>query len=375
MKRRILPVLLAAVLLLSSLSACRSAEYLHIQEHVDPFSYKETTEETESPRLIASSYYDLRDVLISQMMDGAEHSQIFLENYTADVENDMKRLVTYMTDSDPVGAYAIDYINYELFSGQHEQSVAVDVVYRRSASEIAAIRSVRGNEQADNFVIAALEEFAPSVTLQISGYVQEDFEKTIREYCLYHPEKTVPCSDFSVSIYPKTGNVRVAEFHFSYEQTKEELRSTVSDTAVALSSAYNYMRYGQTQKDCASLALSYLVGRFQYTESDNATVYSLLCKGEANSMAFASVFAYLCRNADIDCVIAEGTKNEIPYDWVMIQIDNAWYHLDVYDTVMNESRELELKTDDQMTEYQWDTEAYPVCNGVQPTAETPPDEP
>lgn len=373
MKHRIVPTLLATVLLLGCLSGCRSAEYLHIQEHIDPFSYKETTEATETPRLTAGSYYELRSVLISLVTDGAEHSEIFLEDYPADADSDMKRLVNYMTQVDPVGAYAIDYVNYELSPGQRERSVTFDLVYRRSAGEIAAIRSVRGNEQADKLVFAALEEFAPSVTLQISGYKQEDFEKTIREYCLYHPEKTVMCSEVSASVYPESGNVRVVEFHFTYEQTKDELRNTVSDTAVALSSAYNYMRYGQTQTDCASLALSYLSGRFQYVESEDATVYSLLCKGTANSSAFASAFAYLCRSAEIECHIVEGEKNAQPYSWIMLQLDEAWYHFDIYQTVMNESRTLELRTDADMTGFTWDTEQYPVCDGTKPLEEQPPE--
>lgn len=371
--KRCMAIFLLAVLL-CSVSACRSAEYLHIQEHVDPFSYKETTEqETEAPRLSASDYYSLRSVLLSLMTDGAEHTQVFLENYSGSADTDLKRVCVYMTDTDPVGAFAIDYINYELINDRSGLSAIFDIVYRRSAGEIAAIRSVRGNEQADNAIYAALEEFAPSVTLQISGYTDEDFEKTVRAYCLQHPDKTVLCDEVSVSVYPQTGNVRVAEFHFRYDATKDELRSMTADTATVLTSAYNYMRYGETAEDCAKLALSYLVGRFRYEEDPAATVYTLLCEGISNSMAFSSAFARLCNNADIPCLIVEGEKQSQPYDWTLLQVNGVWYHFDVAQTVLSESRELNLKTDSEMSEYDWDTEAYPVCDGT-PVETQPPEE-
>lgn len=371
MKPKLIIVLVAVSILLCGCAAFKTADYLHIQEHVDPFSYKETIpEETQAKQLSADDYYSLRSVLISLMTEGTEHAQIYFEQYNGDIENDLKRVVSYLSEVDPVGAYAVDYINYERVNERSRSSVVFDFVYRRSANEIASIRSVRGNEQANKLIYAALDEFAPSITLQISGYTDEDFEKSIRTYCLYHPEKSVLCSKISVSVYPDSGNVRIVELHFNYDITKDELRTRAEDTATALSSAYNYMRYGDSAQDCATLALSYLVGRFQYEEREDATVYSLLCEGKSNSMAFSSAFAYLCKNADIPCYIVEGTKYDVPYDWVMLQIDELWYHFDVSQTVLSESRVLSLKKDQEMAGYLWNTEAYPSCDGIVSTTES-----
>lgn len=372
--KRILAAAIAILLLCSGCASFRSAEYWNVEEHVDPFSYKETTEpaETAPERLTAGDYYELRAMLLSLMTDGIEHAEIYLESYNGRKDEDLKRAVAYVSGSDPVGAYAIDYINYELTREKGQYLVTYDAVYRRSASEIASIRSVRGNEQANTLLCASLEEFAPSVTLQISGYSEEDFEKTICEYCLYHPDKTVPCTDISVSVYPDSGNVRVVEIHLQYDQSREELRMIASDTAAALSSAYDYMRYGRTALARAELALSYLVGRFDYEQSESASVYSLLCEGIANSTAFSSAFAYLCQRADIPCVVVNGTKDGEPYTWTMLQIDELWYHADISATVLQESRTLNLLTDGQMAGYSWDTETYPVCTGV--TEESQPSE-
>ena len=361
------------VVLLCGLTACRSSDYLSVQEHQDPFSYKETTvEDTQEQELRVSDYYSLRTALISLMTQGEEHAQVYLDGYSGNADNDLKRVVSYLTESDPVGAYAIDYINYERQRTPGSNAVLFDVVYRRSANEIAAIRSVRGNEQANSVLYTALEEFAPSVTLQISGYTEEDFAQTVREYCLYHPEKTVPCSDLSVSVYPQSGNVRVVEFHFSYDLSREDLRIRTGDTATALSSAYNYIRYGQSAEDCLKLTLSYLIGRFPYKESEDASVYSLLCEGVSDSTAFSSVLAYLCRNAKIPCFVVEGTKQGIPYCWTVLQIDGVWYHLDLARNVLEENRTLLLMTDSEMLGYDWDSEKYPVCDGI---PEEPPTEP
>lgn len=367
MKNRVFAVLLA-VMLFAGCSAYRSAEYLNVQEHVDPFSYKETEETTEDEPLTASTYYDLRSVLTTLMTEGTEHAEIQILRYSGNLDDDLRRVVDDLTQIDPVGAYAIDYINYETIGDAGRTVVDVNLVYRRSAGEIASIRSVRGNDQADQLLYNALEEFAPSLTLQISGYADEDFEETIRSYCLYHPDKTAFCDTVSVSLYPQSGNVRVVEFHFSYEKPKDELRTTASDTATALSSAYNYMRYAETPRDRATLALSYLAGRFEYVQSEDASVYTLLCEGTANSTVVSSAFAFLCKSAEIPCRIIEGTKYQQPYTWVMIELESVWYHLDVSEAVFRESRALTLKTDAEMNGYDWQRELFPISNGV-PIAE------
>ncbi len=363
MKNRAAAVVLAA-LLLAGCSAYQSAEYLNVQEHVDPFSYKETEATAADEPLTANTYYDLRSALTRLMTEGTEHAEIQVTRYSGNLNVDMRRVVDDLTQTDPVGAYAIDYINYETSGDARRAVVDVNLVYRRSAGEIASIRSVRGNEQADQLLYAALEEFAPSITLQISGYTDEDFEETIRSYCLYHPDKTAFCDNVSVAVYPQSGNVRVVEFHFSYEKSKDELRSTASDTATALSSAYNYMRYAETPRDRATLALSYLVGRFEYELSDDATVYTLLCEGVANSTVVSSAFAFLCRSAEIPCHIIEGSKYHQPYTWVMIELESTWYHLDIADAVFKDNRILSLKTDTEMSGFDWQKDVFPVCNGV-----------
>lgn len=366
MKKRVFAVFLAA-LVFAGCSAYQSAEYLNIQEHADPFSYKENNSDQDK-HLSASSYYDLLSALMTMMTDGIEHAEIQAARYNGDLDEDIKRLVDNLTQTDPVGAYAIDYINYETVERSGQTVIDVNMVYRRSASEIASIRSVRGNEQADQLLYAALEEFAPSITLQISGYTDEDFEETIRSYCLYHPDKTAACDNVSIAVYPENGNVRVIEFHFSYEKSRDELRSTAADTATVLSSAYNYMRYAETAKERATLALSYLAGRFEYEQSDEATVYTLLCEGTANSTVVSSAFAFLCRSAEIPCYIIEGTNNYQPYTWVMIQLESTWYHVDIADAVFKESRVLNLRTDSEMKGFDWQRDLLPVCNGV-PLAE------
>lgn len=363
MKKRIFPLLLAA-LLLAGCSAYQSAEYLNVQEHVDPFSYKESETEAVDEPMTASTYYDLRSALTTLMTEGTEHAEIQIVRYSGNLDNDLKRVVDYLTQTDPVGAYAIDYINYEASATGEKTVVNFDLVYRRSASEIAAIRSVRGNDQADQILYTALEEFAPSITLQISGYTDENFEETIRSYCLYHPDKTAFCETVSVSVYPQSGNVRVVEFHFSYDKPRDDLRATASDTATALMSAYNYMRYAETPQERATLALSYLAGRFEYEQSEDATVYSLLCEGTANCTVVSSAFAFLCKNADIPCYIVEGTRHQQPYTWVMIEIDATWFHVDISDAVFREDRTLVLKTDAEMSAFTWEQEEYPVCDGV-----------
>lgn len=383
-QKRALTALLAALLLLTGCGLVRNS-YVTVYEHRDPYAYKEEptteseTEQVEPTLQTASNYYAILSILRGFVSDGIEHGQFLIENYRGDLEQDLQNVFHALKTEDPIGAYAIDYIDYFRTWKGSVCVVTVDAVYRRSTSEIEAIRPVRGNERAMAIIRETLDQLGTSVTLQISGYQEEDLVSSIHRYCLEHPNIIVQMPEISVSIYPETGNVRVVELHFIYDTDRDTLRGMQNEVESVLNSADRYARYAPEELTRLTLVFSYLTSRFPYTEDEtDGSVYRLLCEGVGNSESFASITAYLCQRIGVSCIFVEGTRTvsvvdesgvlqseEAPYVWNIVCLDGQYYHIDLQADALAGNETCTLLIDEEMNGYFWNRDAYPTCSGAE----------
>ena len=96
--------------------------------------------------------------------------------------------------------------------------------------------------------------------------------------------------------------------------------------------------------------------RFDYTlETSITPAYSLLGHGVGDSKAFATVYAAMCRRADLECLVITGTRDGEPWTWNMVCDDGTYYHLDL----LSSHRGFQELTDNEMEGYVWDYSAYP----------------
>ena len=369
MKRQYLCFLFILLLVCSGCSRLLPKDDLFVAEHDDPFSYKEETEppeteETEPPIPSAGNYYTMRSIIQEYVNQGVEHGQLLLQQYEGDIDQDLRRVVKYLTTEDPVVAYATDYLYCERYPYRDGWLVSVDVIFRRSVSEIQAIEPVRGNEAAMEKLLDAMTQLQSSLTLRISGYTPEDLSSKLFDYCMEHPDTMVEIPQIAVSVYPENGNVRVVEVHFTFDHDRETIRAMRQESNSILDSAYNYIRYAPTELEKLSMLNDYLTGRFPYTEDpENASVYSLLCQGVCDSKSYAAVVAYLCGKTGIACQIVSGERGELPYWWNIVQSDGLYYHVDLLRDNL-EQNDVSFRLDQDMTDYVWDRDSYPVCDGV-----------
>ena len=394
MRKRVLTAALLAAFLLSGCGLLRDS-YLSVSEHNDPYAYSEQTEPptepepTEPALQSASNYYAIKSILRSFVVDGVEHGSFLLEDYSGDPDEELQEAFDSIKTEDPIGAYAVDYMEYGHTEQDGNWLVTVDAVYRRSASEIEAIQSVRGNDRAMELIQQTIDQFGTAVTLQISGYQEADLAGQIRRYCLEHPNVVVEMPTISASLYPEQGNVRVVELHFSYRSDRESLRTMQSEVDSVLASAERYVHYATDDRTKLGLLYTYLTSRFPYAEDpENGSVYRLLCEGFGSSESFAAVTAYLCGRIGLECQIVEGTRYDpaqtdeegLPlatdYVWNVVQIDGAYYHVDLQACALERAEECRLLTDAEMDGYEWERENYPVCAGpipeeTEPETQTP----
>lgn len=367
--KRILAAELLLCLLLCGCKRIYPNEYLKLTEHKAPYAYKNDSSDGQNdavPTPVVSDYYALRSALSGFVTEGVEHAQVQMENYRGDEEQDINRVKVYLTEEDPICAYAIDYISLERKQNEDGWLITVDAVYRRSVREIESILFVRGNAAAAESMRSAMTQFQNSVTVRISGYSEEDFSRSLTDYCKQHPELMCVLPEITTAVYPETGNVRVVEVHFQYPNDSQDLRNMRSEADSILSSAYNYVRYTPEDAEKLRLIYTYFSSRFPYLEDEqNATVYSLLCEGVGSSVCYASVVNYLCAKIGLNSWIVSGTLNGEPHDWNVIEVDGICWHYD-YERSAVRGQEPRPMTDAQMTGYEWDTELYPACTGAAP---------
>ena len=102
---------------------------------------------------------------------------------------------------------------------------------------------------------------------------------------------------------------------------------------------------------------SFLMERFDYKlETSINPAYSLLRYGVGDCKAFAQVYANMCRNAELECLVVTGTRDGEPWYWNLVRIGEEDYHVDLLTCVSN--GEFTLMTPQDMENYVWDYLEY-----------------
>lgn len=363
--------------LLAGLSACGADDsYLSVRTHVEPsIPATETPQQEEPPT--AGNRSELRGAMLSFVRNWTEQGEIRISGYSGDLTADLTETVRYITQEDPIGAYAVDYADAELRGDAQTGTVEVSIVFRRSAAEIDAIVTVSGVNGAHAKIRQALANFDAALTLRIRSYEDADFSGYIRTYCLEHPDSAMALPEVSAAVYPETGETRILELHFTYSQPRDTLRSMQAAVNTILDSAAAYVESGTTPRRCAELLARFLLTRFTYTtaeETPDMPAYDLLSSGRAHSLSFASVFYAECTRAGLACRLVSGTRGSETHWWNLLQLEETWYAVDLMRSVEQGGDSLDLLDPAALRDegYDWDAEAYPSNPAPEPEEPTEP---
>lgn len=299
-------------------------------------------------------YAELRGALVQLIDEGSAEGLFTLRDYPREkAEADMAAAVEYAMTVYPVGAYAVEDIQYGFGSG----AVSVDIVYGHSREEIAGIRTVRKIEGAEEAIAGALDECAESLVLQISGYEDADFAKIVRDYARSNPDRVMEIPSVSLRICPEQGDVRVVEMIFQYRTDRQTLRSMREQVQPVFSSAALYVSGQAGERVKFSQLHAFLTERFDYEIRSTVTPsYSLLCQGVGDSQAFAQVYTAMCTRIGLQARSVSGTRNGDAHWWNLVNIDGAWYHLDLLG-----AKQFAPMTEEEMAGYEWDRSAWPAA--------------
>ena len=366
MKRNLLSLLLCLSLLLTG-CGISGKRYVSVTPH------REQRKPVQSEVASAANYLGLIHVLEEFIEDGTENGAINISDYPAEhVESGMELAVHYAMNTYPLGAYAVEDIVYEVGTTGGLPAMALTIRYRHSGAEIRQIRNLAQMQEAEPLVSYALENYDSTLVLEVEKYQELDFQQLVRSYAEEHPETVMETPQVTVGIYG-TGEKRVVELRFSYQNGRDALRQMQRQVQPVFEAAELYVSGDGADLQKYAQLYGFLMERFDYTQETSITpAYSLLRHGVGDSRAFATVYAAMCRRAGLECLIVTGTREGEPWTWNIVTNNGICQHVDLLQSSSQD--DFHTRADRDMEGYVWDYSAYPECPVIhypEPEAQAP----
>lgn len=351
MKQKLCVLLLTMSLLLSG-CGWMDGNYIYISDH------QEQRPETPTGDLTASSYLELEDILAQMVRNGTSEGLIYLSDYAQNMaESGMFVVSRWLTTKDPVGAYAIESVDYEIGSNSGKPAIAVSITYRHSPTEIQQIRHVKNTQQAEEALGTAMENLKSGIVMLIEEYEAVDFIQMVTDFAQTHPQTVMEIPHVTEAIYG-SDKARIVELNFTYRSSRDALKLMRHQVEPVFEAATLYVSEDAPMLQQYAQLYSFLMERFDYRVQPSITPsYSLLHHGVGDSSAFAVVYQAMCRSVGLDCRIITGTRGGSPWTWNLIDLGGHYGHVDLLES--NRLGEFHVLNSQEMQGYVWDYSAAP----------------
>lgn len=324
----------------------------------------------EDTQTVCRTHREVRNALVELVENGAVKGVIYVEDIPQEeMDACMSDAIHYATKVNPIGAYAVESIDYEVGTSAAVPAVAVDIAYIHNRSEILLIKQTENMDEVRDVITGALDNCSAGVVLYVERYTSTDIVQLIEDYVDENPALCMEMPQVAVLFYPETGTQRVIELSFTYQTSRETLRSMQEAVADVFTSAELYVRGDAENREKYAQLYAFLMERYNYTiETSITPTYSLLRYGVGDSKAFAVVYAQMCRNAGLDCQAIAGTKAGEPWYWNVIREDDVYYHIDLLEC--DRMGQFQTRTGEEISGYVWDYSVYPMNGPKQEPADT-----
>jgi len=362
--KRLLSVILAVCLLLTGCGWLDGSYH-----RVTPHQQHSTGNESQVEE--AENYLQLRTALENMVSSGTESSVISVAKFRQDqIDSSMEMAVRHVKYSYSIGAYAVEDITYEVGTIGGTPAVAVEITYLHGKREIQKIMKVETMDQVQTLIEGALWEYDTSLVIRVADYQPVDIHQLVDDFAAQNPSVVMETPEVTAQYYPETGRDRVLALRFTYQSSRDSLRTMRDVVQRVFNSAALYVSHGARDAQKLSQLYSFLMERFDsYQVKTSLTpAYSLLNHGVGDSGAFAEVYAEMCRRSGVECMVVVGTRNGEPWCWNIVLDEGYYFHVDLLDCQARGG--FRSLTDEQMADYVWDYSAYPACTG-RPIQEEP----
>lgn len=373
MSKRILAAIIAFALLLP---AAGCASLLESERYtVSEFKDDEQGEQSAGSSGI-KNYNGLKAAISTLVASYAESGELVFSSYEGEVSDDLSRACSEVRSETALGAYCVYYMSYDTprrIVSYYETEIRI--FYKKTKEQIDGIVRLTGTQSLAECIGDALSDMEPYLAVMTSSSAidSETVRKYVEDAYYENPLGSLRLPEIEINVYPDGGTQRIFEVVLDYGYGEQELASMKADLR---KSVYSLADKVGTDTDARrALGAARLLSEaclyepdlraLSGTERDWAsTAYGALCLDTADSLGFAMAYKALCLALDIECRVVTGRLNKEAHSWNIIYIDGEYYHVDT--SLLSERGEAAvfLKNDAGMTDYWWDIEVYPVCEGT-----------
>lgn len=361
-KRPILALTLAGSLLLSGCSSLLLRDYSSVTVHSAA-----PTVESDQLTIRVESYQDLVNTLLYFITQGQEEGVIRLYNYPYDVNRDLEAACTEVVQEDPLGAYAVDRIQYDVVPIVSCYEASFRLTYRRTHEQVACVVAATGASSIRSELKKALSQFQEESVLRISYFDEDEtyIQSLLRQAYFSSPGTALEFPRFQINFYPDSGRQRIVEILFDYELDQAELnrrKTALSRLAREISGDL-----WDAEGDSGLLKLRQaILSTASYDPQGGSTAYHALSEHQADSLGLAFAMCLLCQELEYPCQVVEGTLDGSTHYWNVLLTEGGYRHVDL-SRPLEDDADSPFLSDRQVVQegYQWSDSSVPQC-GEQP---------
>ena len=218
MRKKLLCALLLGCFLLSGCGSMLDRSYEDSSPHI------QFSDEDQDPSILrAETYQGMVSALLHLVGQGEPDGIIRLYQYvsvTGSASSDVDQACREVTQEDSLGAWAVDYIKYDVGQTPAYYEVNVKLAYTRSPEEIRQVISVTGSSAIPRELVDLLPSLPTQAIFRSSYFTARDSAAPIRQGVLAaYASQSLPLPPLeavTVNLYPNQGQQRVAEILLSW---------------------------------------------------------------------------------------------------------------------------------------------------------------
>ena len=371
MKKRLLALLLCLGLLpLGGCAAMLERGHETVTTHVE---YAVTEDDSV---LRAENYPGLVNAMLYFVNSHRRSGTIRLYNYTGDVEADLANARGEVMYDDPLGAFSVRALSYDVTRILTYYEVELQFAYSRTAQEVQSLREVLG-------LSGVRQELGRLVTEQrgsavfLASYFSGDqalLETLVDLACWSAPALYLhhDVGSSTIALYPETGTRRVVSVALSWNrgvdavaEEEKDYAQRLETAAAALLEADPPSREGYTVEELAAIVRSAAVE----WDPDGSNLALDALSGEAVSdFGLLMAMEYLCQQCGVEVQPVSGSAGL----WLIVAGAEGYRHLLPQGLRPAGAEEpggerLEpgqlLYTDQELTDmgYEWPAPLHPAC--------------
>ncbi len=328
-------------------------------DHLSVTPHEEEFLESNDEIVHISSYTQLEEVLTDLVEKGTENAIVSAEILDMGTLNFLvESAIDYVINENPVGAYAVDKINYEIGTNRGMNVVAFQLSYLHNRSEILRIKKANFMAEVTEQITKALDNCDHSLVVRVERYAQIDFVQFVQDYANDNPDRVMELPKISANVYPQSGQDRIVEVNFTYQNSRDQLLKMQEQVAPVFQAAELYVKETAQVSEMYSQLYSFLLERNQYKiETSITPAYSLLQHGVGDTRAFANVYAKMCRMVGLECRVISGSRDGMPWCWNVVRYRGNYYHVDLLQCSVQ--GEFAMQPSYEMPTYVWDYSLFP----------------